>query len=266
MTTVKTNGLEGPYAAVADPVIERMTRETVEARGLPNEAFTDPQFLALERKHLFSRTWTFAGVISDVPNTGDVKSITVAGRSLFMATDANGTTRVYHNVCPHRGVRLVIEDKTDAIALTCPYHAWSFGLDGSLRGRPHFHGPEDHDHGGNGASDVCLFEVRSAVWNDWVFVNLDGEAPPFETYMAPVMERYRSWNLDGFRRAHYQAYAFHCNWKLAIENFCDNYHVFAVHPRPARHADAPRPISDAARRQPHVQQVCHGRRRQRSDD
>ena len=230
MTATLTNTMSDPYCAVTDTIIERMTRETVNARGLPNEAFTNPEFLALELKHVFSRTWVFAGVLSDVPNPGDVKPVSVAGRALFMATDQAGKTRVFHNVCPHRGARLVVEDVAKANALTCPYHAWSYTLDGKLQGRPHFNGPDQHDRGGNGATDVCLFEARSAIWNDWVFVNLNGEAPAFETYMGPVMAQYQDWNLESFRRGAYKPYTFDCNWKLALENFFDNYHVFKVNP------------------------------------
>ena len=235
-----------------------MTGETVSARGLPNEAFTSPDFLALERKHLFSRTWVFAGVLSDVPNPGDVKPVNAAGHPLFMATDQHGKTRVFHNVCPHRGTRLIIEDMTKARALTCPYHAWSFTLEGDLQGRPHFHGPDNHDRGRN-ATDVCLFEARSAIWNDWVFVNLDGEAPAFEIYMGPVMAQYQDWNLGSFRLGAYKPYTFNCNWKLALENFFDNYHVFKLHP--ALHAmQTPGDrFWDDPRRSSHVQSICHGR-------
>ena len=230
MRAIQTGGVNGAYSAVTDPIIERMTRETADARGLPNEAFTSPDFLALELKHVFSRTWVFAGVLSDVPSPGDVKPVDVAGRALFMITDHDGKTRVFHNVCPHRGARLVIERMSKTKVLTCPYHAWSYTLGGNLQGRPHFHGPDNHDRGGNGSADVCLFEARSATWNDWVFVNLDGKAPEFETYMGPLMARYQDWNLGSFRIGHYQPYTFDCNWKLAVENFFDNYHVFNVHP------------------------------------
>ena len=213
---------------VSDSVLAGLARPAEEARGLPNEAFTSPEFLALERKHLFSRTWVFAGPASDVPNPGDVKPIDVAGRALFLARDNDGELRVFYNVCPHRGALLVTEAREAARTLVCPYHAWSFALDGKLNGRPHFHGPEKHDR--DGAADACLMEVRSAAWNDWVFVNLDRKAPEFEDYMGPAFSRFQSWNFHGFRKAHYQPFEFHCNWKLAIENFCDNYHVFKVHP------------------------------------
>ena len=132
---------------------------------------------------------------------------------------------------PHRGARLVVETTKQAQALTCPYHAWSYTLDGELKGRPHYHGPDKHDKGNNGSGEhVCLFEARSARWHDWVFVNLDGQAAPFEDYMGPAMTRYAPWNIASFRKGDYATFEFHSNWKLAVENFCDNYHVFKVHP------------------------------------
>ena len=173
----------------------------------------------------------FAGPASDVPNIGDVKPVEVAGRSLVLIRSTKGEVKVFHNVCPHRGARLVIEPMQHAQALTCPYHAWTYALDGKLKGRPHYHGPEKHDKGSNGGGDqVCLFAARSARWHDWVFVNLDGKAPPFEDYMGPAMSRYEDWNIASFRRGDYAAFEFDSNWKLAVENFCDNYHVFKVHP------------------------------------
>jgi choline monooxygenase len=225
------NGSNGVVDAISDAVIENLGKTAESARGLPNEAFTSPDFLALERKHLFSRTWVFAGPASDVPNAGDVKPIDVAGRALFLARDQDGELRVFYNVCPHRGARLVTQSSEQTRVLTCPYHAWSFDLSGKLKGRPHFYGPEKHDRADNGSGDdACLFEVRSATWHDWVFVNLDGLAPAFEDYMGPPFARFQSWNFSSFKKAHYQPFEFHCNWKLAIENFCDNYHVFKVHP------------------------------------
>lgn len=218
-----------PLLTASDEAVHRMTLETTKAQGLANEAFTSTEFLSLELEYLFSRTWVFAGVLSDVPNQGDIKPITVAGRELFMVTNYEGITKVFFNVCPHRGARLVVDDKNNSKVLTCPYHAWSFTLDGKLRGRPHFHGPNNHDK--SSTNDIYLFEVRSATWNDWVFVNLDGQAPEFDSYMESLMRRNVDWKLDSFHLGHYQSYEFHCNWKLAVENYFDNYHVFKIHPQ-----------------------------------
>ena len=231
MESIDSNGARVAYAAVSDEIVEALGRETEFARGLPNEAFTTQAFLDLENQTVFSRSWVFAGPASDVPDRGDVKPMAVAGRSLFMARGQDDEIRVFQNVCPHRGTRLVTDVMRRTSVLTCPYHAWSYGLDGHLVGRPHYYGPDKHDRGNNGGNDrVCLFAVRSATWHDWVFVNLDGKAPAFEEYMAPVISRYESWDVTKPHFAHYAAFEFRCNWKLAVENFCDSYHVFKLHP------------------------------------
>ncbi len=218
-------------AAVSDAVMAALARPTEQARGLPNAAFTDPAFLELERRTVFSRGWTFAGLGSDVSKIGDVQPVEVAGKPVFLARGEDGKLRVFHNVCPHRGSCLVTEATNIRKVLTCPYHAWSFDLAGRLRARPHFHGPEDHEAEGAGGPDrPCLFEARSATWHDWVFVNLDGGAEPFEAFLAPVLEHFDGYDLGPFRRAHHAVYDVACNWKLAVENYCDFYHVFKVHP------------------------------------
>ena len=229
METATDNGSIAD-SVLSDTVLEGLKRDTALARGLPNEAFTTEAFLALEYQHAFARTWVFAGRAGSVANRGDIEPVQVAGRSLFMLRGTDDEVRVFHNVCPHRGARLVVESMRGAPALTYPYHAWSYELDGTLKGRPHYHGPDQHDRGNNGGNDrVCLFEARSVTWNDWVFVNLDGEAPPLEEYIATVTDHFSHWDISQFRYAHYDAFEFRCNWKLAVENFCDTYHVFKVH-------------------------------------
>ena len=221
-------------AVLSDEVLDGLNRDTALVRGLPNAAFTTEAFLDLEYQTLFKRSWVFAGRASAVTNRGDVEPVEVAGSSLFMVRGSAQEIRVFHNVCPHRGARLVVESLQETASLTCPYHAWSYELDGNLKGRPHFHGPERHDRTSNGGetSDdrVCLFEVRSAVWHDWVFVNLEGAAQAFEDYIAPIQSHLDGWDLSQFSYAYHDQFEFRCNWKLAVENFSDYYHNFKVHP------------------------------------
>ena len=235
MTVVSSVVPNDAHAVLSAEVLAGLDRETGLVRGLPNAAFTSEEFLALERETLFKRSWVFAGRLSQVPKRGDVEPIEVAGRKVFLARGADDRVRVFYNVCPHRGARLVIEPQRETPVLTCPYHAWSYDLDGNLKGRPHYHGPDRHDRGGNGngrAGDrdaVCLFEVRSAVWHDWVFVNLDGAAQDFDDYMKPIRAHFDGWDFSQFRYAHYEQFEFRCNWKLAVENGADFYHNFKVH-------------------------------------
>ena len=220
-----------PTSILTDEVLKEMGKETQLARGLPNAAFTSEEFMVLEKQYLFSRSWVFAGRAGEVANHGDVNPVEVAGRSLFMTRGEDDEVHVFQNVCPHRGARLITEPLERATTLICPYHAWSYELNGMLKGRPHYHGPGQHDRVDNGGNNrVCLFSVRSAVWHDWVFVNLDGQAMPFEEYIAPFAADFDRWDMAQFRYAHHDTFEFRCNWKLAVENYCDTYHVFKVHP------------------------------------
>ena len=212
-------------------VLERLDRPIESARGLPNEAFVDPEFLIRENKTLFQRTWVFAGRLSQVPNPGDVAQVEVAGQPLILVRGRDAQVRVFYNVCPHRGARLVTEDRSGAAILTCKYHAWTFELSGALRARAHFHGPGQNDKADPSKQDCPhLFEVRSAAWNDAIFINLDGKATELKSYLAPLERQAEGFDIPQFRYAVTVPGRFNCNWKLAIENWSDVYHVFAVHP------------------------------------
>lgn len=223
---------ENTLAVVGDAVLERLQRDTRDARGLPNAAFTDPAFHELEKERLFSHTWAFAASASLVPRRGDILPIRVAGRPVILVRGQDDTVRAFHNVCPHRGARLVTEAQGGKPAITCPYHAWTFGLDGAPRNRPHYHGPGQHQtEARNDDRDTCLFGIRSATWHDWVFVNLDGRAEPFDDFIAPVEREFAGNDLSVFRRSELAMHhEFASNWKLVVENYCDFYHVFSVHP------------------------------------
>ena len=216
---------------ITEAVREAISRPIERSRGLPNEAFSTPEFLALENRTLFPRNWVFAARLSEVPNPGDIKMVEVAGDPLVIIRDKHGRVRVFYNVCPHRGAKLITEDQTGKQLITCKYHAWCFDLSGALRGRPNFNGPKKHDTpDGSDPDRPGLFEVRSDFWYDGVFVNLDGKAPPLADYLAPLNRQAEGFDIAQFNYASTVTGRFNCNWKLAIENWSDVYHVFAVHP------------------------------------
>ena len=220
--------MSSPFSAAA---LEAMSKPLTSARGLPNEAFVSAEFLALENKTVFAKNWVFAGHKSEIPNPGDIKMVEVGGDPLFMVRDKEDIVRVFFNVCPHRGSRLVTEDRTGARAIACKYHAWGFDLSGALKSQAHFNGPGKHgqiDH----SDPNCphLFAVRTDFWHDGVFVNLDGAAPPLVDYLAPLIKQAEGFDIGQFRYSDTVLGKFNCNWKLAVENWSDVYHVFAVHP------------------------------------
>ncbi len=217
--------------------LEGVLRDTAHAHGLPNRAYVDPSFVATEREKIFSRTWTALGFASDVAESGQVRPVELLGLPLLILRDRDGNVRVFHNVCSHRGRRLIDEPTKVEAGLRCQYHAWFYGLDGSLKGTPHIGGMNCHHCEGFDKSLHGLKEVRSAVWCDLVFVNLDGRAEPFEDFIEPVMQRWEGfWGRSGPEelrpagkdgRLQLDVAA---NWKLAVENYCESYHLPWVHP------------------------------------
>ena len=210
--------------------LESFSAPVEDGRGLPNHCYTDPEWLELEKKLVFARTWMLAGFQHDVPDKGDACPIEVAGMPLVLLRDNNGEIRVYHNVCRHRGAVMVTEPCKGKRLLTCPYHAWTYGLDGSLRSRPHFFGGDRHDTN-PGPDAPGLVPVRHAVWNDLVFVDLSGEAIDFETHWEPFARRTTHYDFSALRFAKTLTFDVKGNWKLILENFFDPYHVPAVHPK-----------------------------------
>ena len=204
-----------------------------EARGIGNQAYTDNAFLALERDRLMSSTWTCIGIGSDISEPGDVKPVDFMGFPLLMVRAENGEVRVFHNVCSHRGVRLVEESGQVKRVIVCPYHSWSYNLDGTLFSTPHIGGQGKHHCEGFDKSRHPLRRVRSASWFDMVFVNLSGDAPTFEKHIAPIAERWKHYDASRFNQVGNDCrwtLDLNCNWKLAAENHNDAYHLPWVHP------------------------------------
>ena len=199
--------------------------------GLPGAAYTSEAFLALENERIFTDSWVFAGFAHELPRAGDVAPVTVAGRPLLLVRDAELRTRAFHNVCRHRNLKLVDAVGNAGRAIRCPYHSWTYGLDGTLHVTPYFGGrepravPPGFDRGRHG-----LVPVRSATWYDWIFVNLSGAAPPLDEVLAPLRNRLEG--VDLTRIHHIATIDFGevaANWKLLLENFIEPYHVQFVH-------------------------------------
>ena len=220
-------------AVRSESVLDGVDCSLAEARGIGNEAYTDNAFLALERRRLLSPTWTCIGIGSDLPGPGDVKPVGLVGLPLLMVRAENGELRVFHNVCSHRGVRLVEESGQVKRVIVCPYHSWSYSLDGTLFSTPHIGGQGKHSCEGFDKSRHPLRRVRSATWFDLIFVNLSGDAPPFEEHIAPIAERWKHYDPSRFHHGGSDSHwtlELNCNWKLVVENHNDAYHLPWVHP------------------------------------
>ena len=117
------------------------------------------------------------------------RPVTIAGKPLLLVRNGEGKIQAFHNICRHRCLTLVEEPQNVGKLIRCPYHAWAYDLDGQLRAAPHFGGPNDHKHEAFDMKANSLVPVRTHVWKDWIFVNVDGNAEPFEDYAANLIAR-----------------------------------------------------------------------------
>jgi len=202
------------------------------ANGLPNEHYTDPETIAVETRAVLHHQWAGLCVGADVPEPGDAKPLEFLGQPLLVLRDDAGAVRVFHNICRHRGMILVDAPRKIEGAIRCPYHSWCYAKDGRLVATPHVGGPGQNAHDAIDRSTLGLVEVASHTWRDVVFVNLSATAPPFEEAQAALLARWSEFEKPLYHGGAESQFTLHArtNWKLAVENFCESYHLPWVHP------------------------------------
>ena len=219
---------------LASDMFDAVLRETGEATGLPNQAYTGEDFLILERDRLWSRSWVCVGVASKLRKPGFVIPVEIVGMPVILLRDQDGSVRAFHNVCSHRGAKLVTSPRRVSDSLRCPYHGWCYKLDGKICKTPGIGGPGIDRLDGFDPARHGLKSIACGVWADMIFVNIDGKAPPLEDYLAPLIERWKAYDFSVLRHAGKAAgsssITVEANWKLAVENFCESYHLPMVHP------------------------------------
>lgn len=213
-------------------MLDAVTAPIEAARGLPNRYYTDPATFEEERRVVFAATWAGLGFAKDVPEPGDARPVSFCGSELIVVRGRDDRVRVFLNACRHRGMILLEEPRRIEGALRCPYHSWCYDLNGALKATPHVGGPGHNTHPDLDRSALGLIEVRSRVWRDVIFVNLDGTAPPFEEHAAALMERWAEFEQPQYHGGADSSFALHVktNWKLAVENYCESYHLPWIHP------------------------------------
>ena len=203
-----------------------------QAHGLPNACYIDRDMHAKEADAIFKQGWAAIGFGCDVPKPGCVYPIDMLGIPLLMVRTKNDEVHVFENVCRHRGMILVEEPAQLNGPITCPYHAWSYDLEGHLKATPHVGGPNIHKDKTVICESLSLNRVRSFVWRDVVFVNLSGKAASFDIVAQPLRDRWSEFERPIFGGGTDSMFSLEvdCNWKLAVENYCEAYHLPFIHP------------------------------------
>ena len=205
MTTMQANGLE---------------------TALDARYYTDPELFARERDKIFHRTWQFAGHISQVERPGDYFTFELGGQNLFTIRASDGAIRTFFNVCMHRAHELV-QGSGSTKLIVCPYHAWTYELDGRLRRAPNQAKVDGFD-----GSKICLTEAQTEVFCGFIFVNLDSDAAPMAAWFPNVEKELREYvpNIDRLKTVKINEIEERCNWKVAVENYNECYHCALCHP------------------------------------
>ena len=225
------------YNIIDKKKLDVVNNSIEKAHGLPNECYTSKDYTLIERKKLFEDKWIVAGVASSIPEIGDVKPIDILGMPILILRNKQNEVKVFHNVCSHRGVKLVSKSGKINSLIRCPYHSWSYSLDGELMATPHIGGMNKHSADGFDKSKSNLKEIRSYIWLDLIMININQNEMSFEEYIKPLSDRWEKfWPIKDRELIHhsndfgYFKLNAKCNWKFAIENYCESYHLPWVHP------------------------------------
>lgn len=212
--------------------ISRVRRPLAQANGLPNAHYTDQAVFEEEKHAVLFANWAGLAAASDVPEVGDAKPIEFLGIPLLLVRGKDDQVRVFENICRHRGMILVAEPRKIEGAIRCPYHSWCYSTSGKLVSTPHVGGPGYNTHSAIDKATLGLTEVRSHIWFDTVFINIDGQAAPFEQVHAKLIDRWAVFDQPLYHGGADSAFDLpvNTNWKLAVENYCESYHLPWVHP------------------------------------
>lgn len=216
-------------------------------RTLPRAAYQSPEVYRAEMELIFSREWVLVARAETIPAPGDYVELAVAGESLLLVRGAEGQLRVFHNVCRHRGCELVLAtaggeprprtagpDGNFGQTIRCPYHSWTYSLEGALRTAPYL---EDIVAGRKG--EFALHGAGVAEWGGFVFVHLDPEraaanGETLATQFGPAQQRLKNYPLADLRIGRRLMYQVNANWKVILENYNECYHCAGVHPELCR--------------------------------
>jgi Rieske 2Fe-2S family protein len=221
-------------AQVKTAPVFRKTAETFAGRAktLEQKYFVSPEIFARERERIFARQWVLVGHQSQLAEAGDFLLAAVAEESFVVIRDQRSVIRGFYNVCRHRGARLKEDACGHASAIQCPYHAWTYALDGQLIGAPHMDQVPGFDK-----ADYSLHRVNLGLWEGFIFVNLGdasterGGYRSLEEWFAPLKGKFSHWNMSILQPAKRIEYDVHANWKLMFENYSECYHCPGVHPQ-----------------------------------
>ncbi|HEU0223296.1 MAG TPA: Rieske 2Fe-2S domain-containing protein, partial [Paracoccaceae bacterium] len=212
--------------ASQDPIAELRATAALpfgEARAMPKSVYTSETVLARELERIFRREWICVGRASSLKAPGDYLTYDLAGEPIMVVRLPDGRLRAQSNVCRHR-MSTMLEGHGNAKRITCPYHGWTYNLDGSLRGAPHMAGNASFRR-----DAICLPEIRCEDWLGWLMVTLDPAAEPAATRLAGLADEIAPYGMEAYHEDFRETFVWNTNWKVLAENFMESYHLPVCH-------------------------------------
>ena len=210
-----------------DPALDELRANVAQpferAQAMPKSVYTSDSFAELERRHIFSRDWLCAGRAEALPNPGDYLTMEIAGEPVIILRDRDGGLRGLSNVCRHR-MSTLLEGRGNVRSIVCRYHAWTYNLDGSLRGAPAMAQNESFCR-----DEIRLPQVRVENWRGWIMVTLDPNAPPPAETLAGVDRLVGHLPMETYTEVFREEFEWATNWKVLAENFMESYHLPVCH-------------------------------------
>jgi phenylpropionate dioxygenase-like ring-hydroxylating dioxygenase large terminal subunit len=197
-----------------------------EAWTIPAPWYVDARVMDLERQTLFTRSWQMVGRTDQVREPGQYITWELAGEPILVVRGSDGVLRGFFNVCRHHAAAVLTEPEGRTANLRCPYHGWTYGLEGGLKGTPDFAGACDFDRAANG-----LVPLETALWENWVFVKLERDGHTLEDFLGDdLIGQMRGLGLENLHWMERRHYLLDCNWKVFVDNYLDGgYHVPHLH-------------------------------------
>jgi phenylpropionate dioxygenase-like ring-hydroxylating dioxygenase large terminal subunit len=220
-----------------DTFVNVSVEELSEALTFPVEAHTSQEYARAEGDKLWSKVWVHAGRVEEIPNVGDYLTFDLGEDSIVIVRSAPDTIKAYHNVCSHRGRRLVDTPPGAQCAhghkktFVCGFHGWSYDLNGNCT----FKLDEPDWKNALTPERTRLNEVKADTWGGWIFINMDPNSVPLREYLEPAASILDPFEFSKMRYKWRQWVIFDCNWKTAIEAFMEPYHVAGTHTQMLEH-------------------------------
>lgn len=211
------------YLPAVTRLLHSAERPFEDAIAMPPDVYTNRDFLDRELRDVFGQEWVCVGRASALATPGDYLTYELAGQPVLVIRDRDGTVRAMSNVCLHR-MSTLLEGSGHIKAIVCPYHAWTYNLDGTLRGAPYMSRTTGFCKG-----DYHLQQVRCEEWLGWLYVTLNPDATPVAERLRPVQELVQVYGMENYVECFRETHVWDTNWKVLAENFMESYHLPVCH-------------------------------------